>query len=190
MSRSERRWFRFSLRMLLIITAGLCIVLGVSVNRARSRKAAVLAIDELGGGYGIVIEGPEWLRNLVDDDKLFYNLARVSLGPRCDGYDPSRPFGDEALRDIIPLLNKFSEFSTLHIPSAPVTDSGMSHLKKLNNLERLYLTDTQVSDAGLENLAEVKSLKFVHITGTAVTRQGVARFQTALPNCEVVWDGM
>ena len=106
----------------------------------------------------------------------------------CDPF--SDPFDDDQLQSIIPHLNQFSDFHMLHIPRSPVTTSGMSHPKDLHNLDELHLTDTQVSDAGLEILAEIKSLKRVHIKGTAVTPKGVASFQTALPNCEVIWDGV
>lgn len=189
MSSSNRRWFRFSLRTLLIITTGLCIFLGVTAKQIRDRRAAISAIDAFGGGYAIVIEGPEWLRNLVEDEKLFWNLVRVSFNSEWDGYNPSHPFDDDALHDIIPYINRFSRFYILDLNSLPLTDNGLSHLKTLKNLRILRLTKMQITDAGLEILAEIESLENVQLWNTAVTAVGVARLQSIRPDCEVVWFG-
>ena len=187
MSSSNRRWFRFSLRTLLIIVTGLCIFLGVTAKQIHDRRAAISAIDAFGGGYSILIEGPEWLRNLVEDEKLFWNLGRVSFSSDLDGYDPSHPFDDDALRDIIPYINRFSHFYILHLVSLPVTDNGLSHLKTLKNLKQVLLINMQVTDEGLKILAEIESLEYIWIQDTAVTAEGVARLRSTRPDCEVVW---
>ena len=48
-SPKPRRWLRFSLRTLLILTALVAVWLGVQVNRAQKQRAAVAAIQEAGG---------------------------------------------------------------------------------------------------------------------------------------------
>ena len=45
----RRRWFRFSLRMLLVVVTVLCVWLGFKVNAARRQKEAVEAILKAGG---------------------------------------------------------------------------------------------------------------------------------------------
>lgn len=187
--RSYRRWFRFSLRAFLVVITLLAIILAITVKRYRDRRTAIATIDRLGGGYSITIEGPEWMRRFINDDKWFYNLGRVSLGPICDGYDPSRPFDDDALGDIVPHLNNISHFNTLHISSAPISDAGLSHLKKLKTLRKIMLDGTLVTDAGLETLSEIKSLERVTLGNTAVTDKGVTMLRAKLPKCDVSWDG-
>ena len=45
----KRRWFRFSLRTMLLATTMLCIWLGWKINAAREQRQAVAAVRELGG---------------------------------------------------------------------------------------------------------------------------------------------
>ena len=45
----RRRWFRFSLRMLLVVVTVLCVWLAIKVNAARRQKEAVAAILSAGG---------------------------------------------------------------------------------------------------------------------------------------------
>ena len=185
MSSRNRRWFRFSLRTLLIVATLLCIFLAVTVKRARDRKSAISTIKALGGTYGVHIEGPVWLRNLVGDNEYFYNAGRVSFGPGNDGYDPSHPFGDDELGDVIDHINAFSRFRTLGLSSSQVTDHGLAHLVKLQNLERLRLANTQISDAGLDQLTGITTLRHIDVTRCNVSAEGAQRLRQALPKCEI-----
>src|SRR5690242_18834364 len=90
MTAPRRRWFRFTLRTLFVVMAVLCIALGIVLHRARARREALRVIDELGGGYSIIIDGPAWLRSIVKDDKYFYDIGRISFTNT-----PERPFTDE-----------------------------------------------------------------------------------------------
>lgn len=180
-----RTWFRFSLRTILVLTTALCLYLGARVKQAHDQKKAIAAIDALGGTYGVYVEGPEWLRNLVGDDELFYNAARVSFGPGNQGYDPNRPFGDNELRDVISQLNEFSKFRSLYLGSSQVTDAGLSHLQRLHNIERLSLAGTRVSDKGIEHLMSIGTLRYVDLRGSKVSSDGLQRLQKALPEREV-----
>src|SRR5262249_10216224 len=45
----KRRWFRYSLRTLLVLTALICVVLAFKIVPALDRKRAVSAVQELGG---------------------------------------------------------------------------------------------------------------------------------------------
>ena len=48
-SQKSRRFLRFSLRTLLLLTAVVAVLLGVQVNKAQKQRAAVAAIEEAGG---------------------------------------------------------------------------------------------------------------------------------------------
>ena len=79
--RSERRWYQFTIRGLLLLTLLLVsIVLSwfcVRLRQAQSQREAVQAIQEAGGSVNYDYEvfrapptppGPAWLRNLLGDD--------------------------------------------------------------------------------------------------------------------------
>ncbi len=48
----HRRWFRFSLRTILLFATALCLWLGMTVTQARQRERAVKAIEAAGGTVG------------------------------------------------------------------------------------------------------------------------------------------
>ena len=182
----KRRWLRFSLRTLLIAITIVCIWLGFELNRARARRTAILAVEDLGGTYGVHIMGPAWLRKMMGDDKCFYDAARVSFGPLTYRAKKDRPFDDDALRRSIEPLNTFTKFQTLDLVSSDISDAGLKHLKGLHNLETLRLTDTGVSDQGIDDLTDLKSLHRLQIERTKITDEGIARLKAALPDCEII----
>jgi len=187
MVETSRLWYgRHSLWMLLLVVTLFAVFVGVTVNRARSRKAAIVAIDEMGGMYGVRVEGPQWLRNLIGDERYLYNAIRVSFGPLNESYDPSNPFTDSELGEIVDHLNAFSGFYHLDLRLTNITDNGLEHLKRLRKLEVLSLDNTAISDEGLAHLHSRSSLRQLVLSRTQVTSEGVARLQQKLPNCEII----
>ncbi len=184
---SQRVW-QYSLRTALILVTILCLALGIVVNKARSRRAAIRAIDELGGTYGVRIEGPQWMRDLVKDDKYFYHPVRISFGPHNQGYSPERPFTDHELTRVIDHIKLFSRFNFLDLFESNITDRGLTELRRLPGLEILRLNGTKITDAGIEYLTPLTSLQSIDLTGTLVTRSGATKLQQALPNCKIIFD--
>jgi hypothetical protein len=142
--------FRFTTRVLLAITIVFAIALSMFVKRCRERKLAIEAIDRLQGSYSISSEGPAWLRKLLGDERMFYDLGRVSLSPRIPNFDASRPIDDDALRTAVVHLNAFPSFYKLDLMEASISDDGLLALKELKNLGHLYLDGTNVTDRGLK----------------------------------------
>jgi hypothetical protein len=94
--RPRRRWLRYSLRSLLILTTVLCIWLGIKVNQARRQKEAVARLKELGAeilyshqrsesGRSFdprkELDLPRWLRQLTGDD--FLCILRLFVTSNC-----------------------------------------------------------------------------------------------------------
>jgi len=181
--RKKRRWLRFSLRTVFVLITVLGVCLGIVINQARNRKKAIVAIDELGGTYGVYSVGPKWLRDLVKDERYFYDAGRVSFGPSNPAY--THEFRNEDLERMVDLLNVFSHFRMLDIAGTHISDDGLRHLKRLRNLEHLRLSSTVVSDRGLEHLKGIKTLREIELTDTDVTDQGVAELRRALPMCKI-----
>ena len=74
---AKSRWFRFSLRALLLFTGGLCVLLAVQVNKANKQRRAVARLFELGASVsydydqtrpGAGPKSPAWLRNVIGID--------------------------------------------------------------------------------------------------------------------------
>lgn len=185
MTTTRRRWLQYSLRTILIAVSISCVALAVIGNHYRNRRAAVRAIDELGGSYSIQLKGSAWLRQLVGDDKYFYNLRRISLGNPDSLYPAERPFNDQELATIIDHINVFRGPRMLDFQGSPITDEGLRHLKHVRNLEILWLDSTPITDAGLLQLASISTLKQIQLTGSKVTDEGVEKLRRSLPNCHI-----
>src|SRR5262245_10359599 len=95
-----KKWFRFSLRTMLVLITALCIWLGFQVNAARRQREAVAAILKVGGSvkydFQMVLNptipsplnvsykslkdasppGPAWLRHLIGDE-YFQDVVEV-----------------------------------------------------------------------------------------------------------------
>jgi hypothetical protein len=176
----KRSWLRFSLRTLFVIVTVACIALGIVLHRVRARREALRAIDELGGGYSIVIDGPEWLRSIINDDKYFYDISRISFRNR-----PERPFTDDDLASVIDSINVFRRPKEMDLAETDVTDDGLRLLSRIRNVESVYLYCNPITDAGLANLEPLRSLKTLDLFETNVTEEGVARFKRSVPGCTV-----
>jgi hypothetical protein len=70
-----------------------------------------------------------------------------------------------------------------------VSDNSLRQLMDMPKLDNVDLTNTSITDAGLEFLSKIKTLEYLHVEGTRVTANGISQVRSALPNCEVAWDG-
>lgn len=176
----KRRWLRFSLRTLLLVTTALAISLGMYVKSLRDRKAAVGAMEKLGGAISLRYHGPEWLRKLVGDEKYFWNPIAVR-------FQYSDPITDDELRSAIPYLRSFGDLNYLSFRESQITSDGLKHLLPLaDRLLVLDLTYTAISDDGIIHLKQLPKLRFIRVKeGTAITPAGIAELERALPDCKV-----
>ncbi len=186
----KRRFFRYSLRTLMIVVTLFCIWLGITAKRAREQKYAVEAIRELGGmvfyehqaipffaigrsppGFTIVEPGPKWLRRFIGDE-YFFTVSLVNLG--------ELKTDDASLAAIKRLTN----VKTLDLRNTQVTDIGLKHLKGWTDLTSLNLRDTNITDAGLEHLKGLAKLLVLQLNNK-VSDESVKELQQALPNCKI-----
>jgi hypothetical protein len=184
---TRRPWYsRNSYRILILVATIFVVFVVITANRALSRKAAIEAINERGGLYDGRVEGPQWLRNLIGDERYLYNASKVSFGPSNDQYDPSDPFTDSDLDEIVDHLNAFSGFYHLDLRRTAITDDGLAHLKRLRKLQVLTLDGTAISDAGLVHLEKQRALRQLAISQTQVTVEAASRLQHRIPSCEII----
>jgi formylglycine-generating enzyme required for sulfatase activity len=70
-----------------------------------------------------------------------------------------------------------------------ITDAALATISELPYLQRLSLRNNgRITDAGLQHLAKLDDLFELHLEGTKVTKEGVAKLQEALPDCEIFSD--
>jgi len=86
-------------------------------------------------------------------------------------------------------LANIQSLKELVLDETRVTENGLKMLTSLSGLRHLSLEGLQITDDGLTLLQALSNLESINVIETKVTAHGVANFRTALPNCQVQWDG-
>jgi hypothetical protein len=194
----RRRWFRFSLRALLVAVTLIAGLVGWNMHRRREQQRAITAVQELGGTSQQVLsdlslvsrlgaiwtqENSLWLPNLnlTDDD-----LNRVPL----ESMHTLRGFhaADNRLTDrSLARLAGRSELESLDLTNNPdITDAGLAQLKNLRGLKQLMLRkNPRITDAGLVHLESLQDLDLLILIGTSVTPACGKQLQSKLPTTKV-----
>jgi hypothetical protein len=148
----RRRFWRFSLKTLLILLTLFCLWLGTLANSANRQRRAVEAIVRSGGefnfdyqrvvnprGSGQVYShkvnppGPKWLRSIIGDH---YFITPVSL----------RLIQQPAVKDdCLAQLDALPNLESAFFLDVPFRDSHVVHLKHLKNLTNLTFNDETLS---------------------------------------------
>jgi hypothetical protein len=178
---AKQRWYRFSLKTLLVVMTLLAVGLGFYVNSYRQRRAAVAAIEDLGGVMGVQYMGPEWLRSRVQDEKYFWDPAGVHF----NGSD--HQLTDAELKRVMPYLKTFERLQDLSLPSPKITNAAIPMLLPLaNKLVNLDLSQSQITVDALVHLKRFRNLAMLVITHTPLSTADIDEFKKALPNCTIV----
>ncbi len=167
-----RRWFRFSMRTMIVVVTAFCVWLGITSSRANRQRRAVEIIKKAGGtAYydfdadddGVLRtpplspSGPDWLRRSIGID-YFSTVVRVGLDDRKNPNDDAFA----ALADLPQLRNLF-------LGGSAVSDAVMSRLKGLNQLHALIVVHSTVTDAGWKAFERLTQLKSLRIDGLNFT---------------------
>jgi hypothetical protein len=196
--------------MLFLLTFACAVILGVTMKRLRDRKAALSAIRAADGTMGMQEGGPEWLRQLIQDDECFLDPLRVSLGPIARQAGRVMPSLDDArLEKLSGALKNFDHLEVLDIRRTAITDRSAQLLSELPNIKHLRLADTQISDTTVHRISYLRRLESLDLSGTGVTDEcvddlcklssltyldvghtkitsnGVARLQQQLVRCKI-----
>lgn len=196
LSRFPWRLVQFRLRTLLILTTLIAAWLGWWSYKAREQRAAVLALR----AAGVVIDydfdntgGQKWVDPL--------NPPPRPTGPRywpawlvdalgVDYFANVESVSHLSVYNItdsdLSHLKKLPQLKYVHLWNTPVTDRGLEYLRGLTALRALDLRATPVTDAGLEHLKSLSNLQHLWLEETNVTNAGVERLQRALPNCKII----
>ena len=133
----------------------------------RREQQAIQKIENWGGSVETEKGDPEWLRQLVDEDRMqeinyFERVVTIKLK------------GTPITNADIALLCRLPSLRELHLDDTTVTDSGLSRLSSLTNLQELHLENTAITDAGLAHLSGCTNLTYLCLDGTKLTDAGLA----------------
>jgi hypothetical protein len=166
----NRRWFRFTLRGLMICVLILCVWLAWVVNRAHFQRDLLAALDRCDAVPKFSIEFNEqgeeiepgqtdfepsafanWLAPWIGEEYFYPTI----VGARFYEHSPTI----EALR----LLARLPRVYVLSFSAAGISSEMLDQIKSLPAIERLEITDA--SDDLLMHVAQLKSLKRLSLQG-------------------------
>ena len=197
----KRRWYQFSLRTLLIVTAVVAIAcgwLGSKIDQKRRQRDAVATLAKLGDYAQTAYDferndrrkgprGPAWLRSLLGENffsevvgaqfDLIQDAERADAGLACIGefrkLETLTLFGTRVSDSSAANLSRLTNLRDLVLGKTGLTDNGAACLRDMTKLERLELQTTNIDDAGLRNLTDMDDLKVLALNGTMVGDPGM-----------------
>lgn len=189
MKRSPREGYRIGAVSALLICIGICAFVNPTTVLAQesSRREAEI-IKEIGkaGGRVMQISSADASRevsfylagkkiadaNLKDinvvQNVIWLNLANTSVT-------------DGGLKNIAGL-----KLQKLHLEKTGIGDSGLMHLKEMEDLTYLNLYATKVTDEGLKHLTGLKKLRKVYVWQSQVTENGMKSLEKQIPGLKVI----
>ena len=194
-TKPKRRWFQFSLRVLLsamvliAILTNLCVKQIIHANQIRRAVAELSKLhafvnydyeirDDPSSNVGIRTlvnvspPAPQWIRELIGRE-YFVEIAFVILHGNTDGLN---------------VLDDLPNLRFLSVERTKVTDKELVKVKTLSKLTAISLDNTAISDEGLKHVEALKQLRFVYAVNTRITEKGAKELRKALPNVQI-WYG-
>ena len=210
-SRSWRRYLRFSVRGLIVLVLVIGAGMGWIVRSARIQREAVAAIVNDRGGVlydwewsngefipGGKLRAPRWIVDLIGID-YFGHVTEVWLTKSSAAPDAVMEQAGSLTRlqrlevdgsstgDVgLVHLKELTNLSELDLSGTRITDVGLVHLKGLTKIASLYLSHTQVTDAGLVHLKGLTNLSILYLYDTRVTDAGIDELKQALPSLNII----
>lgn len=203
MSWHARRWFRFSVRSMLIAVAIASIWFSWRVRAVREVDTAVAQLlrNDLQAVWlnddGYFASRPWWQRVVAGQGKGGWVVywAAPSLPPDDRGWpaggdldDPERKrINDTVILSLIDDLHRLGRIKQLELCGFTVGDKSARELAGLP-IETLNLGHTNLGDEGLAALQSCAGLRWLDVEHTRVTDAGIERFRRELPGCNIERD--
>ena len=179
MANMKNRWFRFSLRTLLLLVTGLCVWFAWRMNQVRHIRQAVAEVKRLGGDISYMHElgvappvdppGPKWFREMFGDE-FFEEVGQIQI------------YNHAADDESMTLISALPRIESIIFISDGVTDKGLAALADANGLLALEPLSSTITPAGLRSLSRAKGLQ------TLVLSSGHLGGQNRVPSTLVIDD--
>ena len=203
----RRRWLRFSLRTLLLLTAVFAVWLGVQVNKAHRFRKAVARIQENNGTvvydwvrknrlptpmfkeqYALVLERK---REFVEDDSWLAAILGSEYFDRVEAVhfagDPNsavHPLEQRVSQECLDALGDLPDLVELHFYGGIIEDDGVQKIAECDQLEVLHLVSFRVTDRGIRHLSSLKNLQKLVLYAPRTSSDAVVETVKGLPDLE------
>jgi hypothetical protein len=178
MTAPKRRWFRFSLRALLIAISLVAILLGWGFEQTRRRQQAISNVERLGGWVVYADSAGKW--TLYDDSAILAvprtNLVRYLPQKWTDAF-----FGDGWRRAV----------SEIHIRDMQLSDSELGLLNYIDEVHFLDLQDSAFSRVALRFITRLNQLEVLSLERASIDEKPACdlSFLRELPNLKQLYLG-
>lgn len=172
----RRRWFRFSLRALLIFVTAASALVAWNAKAVRDSDKALIAINQTGlfaSRFGL--KAKYWARILISD-RGTQSLVTNPIALAVD---------DALLQELERDLRALGRIELLALDHSPITNESLPVVGSLDLRNGLDLSGTAIDDAGLVHLEQLRNLRTLNLSGTKTTPAGIARLQRVLPQLTI-----
>ncbi len=206
----RRRWFRISLRGLMILILVVGAVVGWMAQTIRTQRQAVAAVQAAGGfvRYDWQIEilpntfiGPlpgtdpsakRWVRRWLGDE-LFQSVEQVSLFDLRSAATLAAISRFDRLEILVindktgdevdyGALRRLHRLAALHLDGPGLTDTKLAAVCEIGSLRSLVIERCHATDAGFAHLARLRNLTHLTLYDTPnLTDAGLARTLAEMP---------
>ena len=184
----RRRFFRYSLRTLLIVVTVFCVWVAMESSRARRQQAAVERVYELGGdiffGYRFTAERrpvsdpleniPDWLVKAVGED-YFRRVVTVNFSDQKGAFSTRASREEDANLAALDDLPDLREL--LLSRNQSITDDDLAHTAHLKYLRVITLAGTSIEGPGLRHIGSLQTLEGLQFDDTPLTDAGLAHLK-------------
>ena len=165
-TKPKRRWFRYSLRTLMVQMFVLGIMCALIARYANNRKSAIATVRNNGGTISFDPElPPTW----------FGKILRSVFGP--ETYQPVRmvnmlPDGHITIKqktlsdDFLARLSALSELEFLELENTIVAETDWQYISQFRRLRTLYVRRSNISDEGVKYISQLPELEELNIEET------------------------
>jgi hypothetical protein len=162
-----RRWLRFSLRGLVVLTILIAIPLAWKVNQVSSERRSEAQLRQAGA----VIErstpwGPAWLAALVGQDYLSH-VESVQMAPTTADMFPIDEFEPSSLPattdEHLAAIASLPHVRAVTLRGGQITSEGLRQLAGLPRLTQFELDEGELDEQGWKAIAEMRGLVVLEV---------------------------
>ncbi len=186
-TKPKRRWFSFSLRMLIVVVTVFCVWLGFKVNTARRQRKALAAIHKAHGGVFFdyeMVEMPGEPGHLIPAStvSVMSSITGKTFPPVNPDPSPSGPawlrklLGDDYFREVYQVSISGPQFDYIN-------ENEFAQLSSLTEVRNLFLTNIKIAtgphmerplrDSDLVVLGNLRQLEDLMLWGANISDAGL-----------------